>query len=234
MLYVDIVKRLSSFDLRVKFEADGAPLGIFGASGSGKSMTLKCIAGIERPDSGKIILNGRTLFDSSRRINLRPQERSVGYLFQDYALFPDMTVKGNIIAGLHRLKKAERPARADELMESFKLTELSDKKPDRLSGGERQRVALARLMAGEPELMLLDEPFSSLDTVLKLKLIRELNTTLESFGKGCLMVSHDVGELCAVCGRVTTIIEGANSPVISSEDFERDIRELYNNREKDD
>ena len=227
MLYVDIRKRLNSFDLAVKFEADEAPLGIFGASGSGKSMTLKCIAGIERPDSGVITLNGRTLFDSSRKIDLKPQERSVGYMFQDYALFPNMTVKGNIIAGLNRLNRADRNSRAEELMQAFRLSALSDKRPDRLSGGERQRAALARLMAAEPELMLLDEPFSSLDTVLKLSLIKDLKQTLERYGKGCLMVSHDVDELCAVCGKVTTITEGANSPIVSSDDFARDIHNRF-------
>lgn len=227
MLYVDIRKRLDSFDLRVSFEADEAPLGVYGASGAGKSMTLKCIAGLERPDSGVIILNGRTLYDSSRGIDLKPRERSVGYMFQDYALFPNMTVRGNITAALHRLKRAERPSRATELMRIFGLSELGDKRPDRLSGGERQRTALARLIAAEPELTLLDEPFSSIDTQLKLRLIRELKDTLRSYGKGCLMVSHDADELRAVCDRVTVICAGANSPMTDADEFAENIHKSY-------
>ena len=227
MLYADFRKRLSNYELNVRIETGDGILGLFGASGAGKSMTLKCIAGIEKPDSGVIMLNGRVLFDSEKKINLRPQERGVGYLFQEYALFRNMTVKGNITAGLHRLPRKERSARANELMEQFRVAHLSGKRPDRLSGGERQRTALARIFASSPELILLDEPFSSLDTVLKCELIPMMKEAIRSYGKGCLMVSHDVAELAAICERVTTIADGQNTPAVPAEDFIRDIREKF-------
>ena len=227
MLYIDITKRLSRFDLQIHIESEGGVLGVFGASGSGKSMTLKCIAGIEKPDSGVIRLGDRVLYDSAKRVNLKPQERGVGYLFQDYALFPDMTVRGNILAGLHRIKRAERPAAAQELMERFHIAPLSDKRPDSLSGGEQQRVALARIMASSPELILLDEPFSSLDTVLKCELIPMMRETIASFGKGCLMVSHDAAELSALCGQITVIADGRNMPSVSTSEFVNDINKKY-------
>ena len=227
MLYVDIKKRLSHFELNIRIESDGGILGVFGASGSGKSMTLKCIAGIEKPDSGVIKLNDRVLFDSEQRINLKPQERGVGYLFQDYALFPNMTVRQNILTGLHHLPRGERPAKADELMEQFHVDHLSRKRPDRLSGGERQRTALARLFASSPELILLDEPFSALDTVLKCELIPMMKDAITAYGKGCLMVSHDISELRAVCDRVTAVTDGRNSEIITAEEFAREIEARF-------
>lgn len=227
MLYVNIRKRLSAYDLDINIETDDGILGVFGASGAGKSMTLKCIAGIEKPDNGVISLNGRVLFDSDKHIDIRPQDRGVGYLFQNYALFPNMTVKGNIIAGLHRLPRKERAEKADELMERFRIAHLSEKHPDSLSGGEQQRTALARIFASAPELILLDEPFSSLDTVLKCELIPMMKEVISSYGKGCLMVSHDVNELCAICGSVTTIADGKNNPAVPADEFMRDIREKY-------
>ena len=227
MLYVDITKRLNSFTLKIQIESDGERLGLFGASGAGKSMTLKCIAGIEKPDSGVIRLNERVLFDSEKHVDLSPQERRVGYLFQEYALFPNMTVKGNIIAGLHRLMRSEREHRAKALMEQFSIAELSDQRPDTLSGGERQRVALARIIASEPELLLLDEPFSSLDTVLKCELIPQMRDTVQHYGKGCILVSHDVGEVAAMCSRVTTITDGVNDTPVDTEIFVQRMNELF-------
>ena len=229
MLYVNIEKRLASCNLHIEFVTDEQILGLFGSSGAGKSMTLKCIAGIEKPDKGVIRLGDRVLFDSDQNINLKPQERGVGYLFQEYALFPNMTVRGNITAALHHLKRADRKERADTLMEQFKISHLADKRPDSLSGGERQRAALARLIASEPELLLLDEPFSSLDTMLKCELIPFVKETVEGYGKGCIMVSHDVGEIAAVCGRVTVIRNGKTEPTQDVGDFINHIKEAYQN-----
>ena len=227
MLYAEFTKKLASFELDIHIESDCSMLGIFGASGSGKSMTLKCVAGIERPDKGIIKLNGRTLFDSDKRIDLKPQERRVGYLFQEYALFPNMTVEGNIMAGLHRLPLGERKNTADLLMESFHIAHLSSQRPDSLSGGERQRVALARIFASQPELLLLDEPFSSLDTVLKCELIPEMKKAIGDFGKGCMMVSHDVAELNALCDNVTTITAGNNGDIVPADVFSEDIKNRF-------
>ena len=227
MLYADFFKRLDGFDLNIHIEADNTVIGLFGPSGAGKSMTLKCIAGIEKPDRGVIRLDDRILFDSEQKIDLPPQKRKVGYLFQDYALFPNMTVRGNVTAGMHALKKQERKAKADELMERFRISHLADVRPDRLSGGERQRTALARIFASDPELLLLDEPFSSLDTMLKFELIPFVKDTVRSYAKTCLMVSHDVNEICAVCADVSTISAGTNTPPIDAEKFMSDIREKY-------
>ena len=227
MLYADFRKKLGSYELDIHIENGDGALGLFGASGAGKSMALKCIDGIEKPDSGVITLNGRALFDSNKRIDLRPQERRVGYLFQDYALFPNMTAKGNILAALHKLKKADRLKEADRLMESFCISHLANARPATLSGGERQRVALARLFASSPELILLDEPFSSLDTVLKCEHIPLMKQAVSSYGKDCVMVSHDAAELCALCESVTTIKSGKNSEAISADEFAAEIRGSY-------
>ena len=227
MLYVDIRKRLSRYELHIQIESDTGILGLFGASGAGKSMTLKCIAGIETPDSGVIRLNDRVLYDSEHRVDLRPQERRVGYLFQDYALFPNMTVRQNILAGLHRLPRRERPAKAQALLERFRIAPLGEKRPDSLSGGEKQRVALARLFASSPDLILLDEPFSSLDTVLKCALIPSLREDVLSYGRDCLMVSHDVAEIAALCSRVTTVKDGVNTPAVDTEIFTDGINQKF-------
>ncbi|MBR0216819.1 MAG: ATP-binding cassette domain-containing protein, partial [Clostridia bacterium] len=170
-LKVDIEKRLGDFCLRTAFEAEEGITGLLGASGSGKSMTLKCIAGIERPDRGTIELDGVTLFDSSRGIDLPPQKRHVGYLFQNYALFPNMTVRQNILCGLHHEKdKAVREKQLETMLSTFGLSGLEKHKPAQLSGGQQQRVALARILVTKPQLLLLDEPFSALDSYLRLRL----------------------------------------------------------------
>ena len=146
-LYVNIEKKLGNFHLKVEFEAKNNVLALLGASGCGKSMTLKCIAGIETPDKGRIVLDGVTLFDSEKKINLTPQERRAGLLFQNYALFPNMTVLQNIQAGAKREKKKEhREELVQKVMDSFGLNELADRYPSQLSGGQQQRTALARIL----------------------------------------------------------------------------------------
>ena len=147
-LYVDIRKRLGDFHLEVRFEAENEPLALLGASGCGKSVTLKCIAGILTPDEGRIALDGVTLFDSAANIDLPPQKRQVGYLFQQYALFPNMTVRQNIAAAV-RDRKA-RTAATEEKLRQFQLEMVSDLRPGQISGGQQQRCALARILAAEP------------------------------------------------------------------------------------
>ena len=164
-LLVDIRKDFGPFRLNVNFEAGEGVTGLLGASGCGKSVTLRCIAGVERPDSGHIELNGRVLFDSKRRIDLSPQRRRVGCLFQNYALFPNMTVAANIAAGVR--ERGKRRAETERRMASFRLEECRGKYPRQLSGGQQQRAALARILASRPEALLLDEPFSALDSYLK-------------------------------------------------------------------
>lgn len=162
---VDIEKKLHGFTLKVKLESDGSPMGILGASGSGKSMTLRCIAGIQTPDSGRIVVNDKVLFDSEKKINLKPQERKVGYLFQNYALFPTMTVEKNIACG-YRGDKKQLKAKVADYIERYQLNGLEKRYPGQLSGGQQQRVAIARALAMKPNMLLFDEPTSALDPEL--------------------------------------------------------------------
>lgn len=189
MLEAEIRKNLKEFLLEISLAAGEGCLGILGASGCGKSVTLKTIAGILTPDEGKIRLNGRTLYDSAKGINETPQKRRVGYLFQDYALFPNMTVRENI--GASPFAKA---GRVRELMKRFCLAGLENRYPDKLSGGQKQRVALARVLASEPEALLLDEPFSAMDAHLKERLRLELRDVLTEFGGAAVLVTHDRDE----------------------------------------
>ena len=200
---VDIEKNLGSFHLRVAFEAENETMALLGASGCGKSMTLRCIAGIVRPDRGRIVLNGRTLFDSERHIDLPPQQRGVGYLFQQYALFPHMTVEKNVCAGTREGTRAERKAAAQRILRTLGLEELAQRLPANLSGGQQQRAALARILVGKPEILLLDEPFSALDEHIKWKIELELADTLRSFPGGVLFVSHSRDEIYRLCDTIT-------------------------------
>lgn len=213
-LTVQVEKRLGNFSLRADFSAGGGePLALLGASGSGKSVTLKCIAGLCRPDRGRIVLNGRVLFDSEAGIDLPPQERRTGFLFQHYALFPNMTVEKNIAACLSRLEKSRRARRTAELLALLHLEHAGRLYPRQLSGGEQQRAALARILAAEPEAILLDEPFSALDSFLKWQVERELREVLDRFPGPVLWVSHDRGEVCRNCRRLCVLTEGVSSAV---------------------
>ena len=156
-------------------------------------MTLKCIVGIEKPDRGTITLDGRVLFDSEKRINLTPQHQRVGYLFQQYALFPNMTAAQNILCGIRTGSRAEKKETLAALLRTFWLEGLEKKLPAQLSGGQQQRVALARILASEPQAILLDEPFSALDSYLKWELELELGELLGAFDGPILWVSHELG-----------------------------------------
>ena len=194
-LHVDIRKRLGSFTLDVQFSAENGITSLLGASGCGKSMTLKCIAGIEKPDEGRIELDGTVLFNSAQKINLPPQKRRVGYLFQNYALFPNMTVRQNILCGLNREKdRGAKERRLREMLRMMQLEGLEDRKPAQLSGGQQQRAALARILVNDPQILLLDEPFSALDGHLRDSLKVEMRDLLETFGREVLMVTHDRNE----------------------------------------
>jgi molybdate transport system ATP-binding protein len=210
---VSIRKKLSrSFTLETEFESSpegkgsSGCLGILGASGCGKSMTLKCVAGIETPDEGHISINGRVLFDSAKKINLRPQARRVGYLFQNYALFPRMTALENIMAGLPGHRTAEKRRKALAWMGQFGLANLEDRRPAQLSGGQQQRTALARMLIGEPEVLLLDEPFSALDTNLREQMQVQMLELLEDRGD-VILVTHSRDEVFKLCGELL-VMEG--------------------------
>ena len=208
-IFVDIEKNLGNFHLKVKFSAEDEVLALLGASGCGKSMTVKCIAGVERPDRGKIILDGVTLFDSEKKINISPQQRRAGLLFQNYALFPNMTVLENIRAGARREKDSrKREAHIRSVVESFGLGELTKRYPHQLSGGQQQRAALARLLVSEPRIILLDEPFSALDSHLRFLMEQEVGRVLRRFGKTVILVSHDRDEVFRLSDKIAVLDDG--------------------------
>lgn len=193
-LYADIHKRIGGFDLNALIESDASRIGILGESGSGKSMTLRSIAGIETVDSGHIEVDGRVLFDSASKTDLKPQKRNVGYMFQNYALFPTMSVLKNVMAGLGRASEENRD-KAVDMLKRFRMDGFENKLPGELSGGQQQRVALARIMVTEPALILLDEPFSALDSYLRDRMQVEMLEMLGDYKGQVVMVSHSRDEL---------------------------------------
>ncbi len=208
-LTVDIHRDFGGFVLDAAFQAENGITCLLGASGCGKSLTLKCIAGIEKPDRGHIELDGVVLYDSEKHINLPPQKRQVGYLFQNYALFPNMTVRQNILCGLNREKnRAEKERRLSEMLELMQLGGLEDRKPSQLSGGQQQRVALARILVNEPRMLMLDEPFSALDAHLRDSLKIELRGMLLRYGKEVLMVTHSRDEAYNMSSRIAVMDKG--------------------------
>lgn len=207
-LEVRIKKQFPDFLLDVEFQTEEEIFGVLGESGCGKSLTLKCIAGIEKPDQGRIVLNGRELFDSKKGINLPARERKVGYLFQEYALFPNMTVEENIAVGIKEKKKGEKRKKIHDYIQKFFLEGMEKKHPSSLSGGQKQRVAIARMLAAEPELILLDEPFSAVDSYLKWKLEQMLLEWLEEVQVTTLLVSHNRDEVYRLCDRMGIIHKG--------------------------
>ncbi|MBR3261497.1 MAG: ATP-binding cassette domain-containing protein [Lachnospiraceae bacterium] len=245
-LFVDIEKKLASFDLCMKFEMQNEVLALLGGSGSGKSMTLKCIAGIEKPDKGRIILDGRVLFDSEKHINLKPQDRGVGYLFQQYALFPNMTVYQNIVCGVkgamkragaensgRTISKTEKEKMIGDIIDLVHLNGLEEKKPKQISGGEQQRVALARILVNQPDALLLDEPFSALDASLRKNLVRETYNLMKDYGKSVIFVTHDQKEAFRLSESVALIEQGQITRMGKKEDiFERVMIENYRIREE--
>lgn len=220
-LSVHIKKKLKDFELDVDFDMDEGIVGFLGSSGCGKSMTLKCIAGIETPDDGRIVLDDEVLFDKEQGINLSPQKRKVGYLFQNYALFPHMTVRQNIEAGLAASGKSKQEKKeiVERLLEQFHIKELENSYPIRISGGQQQRAALARMMAAEPKFLLLDEPFSALDAYLKEKLMQEMMTYLNQFKKGVIMVSHSRDEVYQMCSDTVIMHRGILETVGKTRDI---------------
>jgi ABC-type sulfate/molybdate transport systems ATPase subunit len=193
-LEVQIEMRLPDYTLSAAFRAGDAPLSILGPSAAGKTMTLRAIAGLERPSRGRVVLNGRILFDSEQRIDIPARHRRVAMLFQHYALFPHMTAAANIVFGLEDLPATERAARLERIVSQTHLDGLQNRYPRELSGGEQQRVALARALVTEPEALLLDEPLSALDTHLRAQIEYELLRTFQLYRGATLMVTHNVAE----------------------------------------
>ena len=209
-LYVNIEKHLSSFNLKVNFEHKSGVLGFLGASGSGKSMSLKCISGLVTPSSGKIIVNDKIFFDSEKSISLSPQKRKVGYLFQNYALFPNMNIIDNIEIGISEMKKEQKKSLSKEYIERFGLGGLEKHYPWQLSGGQQQRVALARALITSPDILLLDEPFSALDQHLRNNLEKELMSIVKDYSGNVIFVTHDIAEAYRVCDDIIVYENGVS------------------------
>ena len=206
---VSVQKRWGDFSLDVSFSSPGGIVGLLGASGCGKSKTLQSIAGIEKPDKGHISVNDRILFDASKSIDVPVQKRRVGYLFQDYALFPDMTVKENIFYCIRKKAgKEEKREIIKSVVESLHLTGLEERKPGQLSGGQQQRVALARALAPSPELILFDEPFSALDEHLRNQIRYDMLQVLRESGSSAIFVTHDRDEALCYADKIAVIQEG--------------------------
>ena len=206
-LIVDIQKDFGSFSLKVNIEQENSVLGFLGESGCGKSMTLKCIAGIVKPDKGKIILNGRVLFDSEKKINLPPQERQVGYLFQNYALFPHMTIRENIEIGLSNLHKNEKDKIVKEYLRKMKLEGFENRYPHQLSGGQQQRTSIGRALITKPAIVLADEPTGNLDSKSSDEVVNLLKKLNKEYKQTIIMITHNL-DIAAVADRIITIEDG--------------------------
>jgi molybdate transport system ATP-binding protein len=208
MLSLAIVKRLPGFTLEVSWQADDPVVALFGPSGAGKTLTLQCLAGLVRPDSGRIARDGQVLFDSATGVDLPPPARRIGYVFQGYALFPHMTVGENVAFGLRGRPREARVRRSRMVLERLGLAELERRYPFDLSGGQQQRVALGRALAVDPDLLLLDEPLSALDAPLRRQLREELGRTIREWGKATVLVTHDLAEAYQLADRVVVYEAG--------------------------
>jgi molybdate transport system ATP-binding protein len=199
-LDLDLTRALRSFSLELALEVGAETVALVGPSGAGKSSVLRAVAGLLRPERGRVALDGQVWFDAEQGIDLPPERRSVGLVFQEYALFPHLTVHGNVAFGGRR--------RVDELLERFRISQLADAKPDAISGGERQRVALARALARDPRVLLLDEPLSALDAHTRAGVRLELQELLRDLGLPALIVTHDFEDAAALADRVGVLVDG--------------------------
>lgn len=218
-LIVDIKKKLSDFMLNISFESKDSILGVLGESGSGKSMTLRCISGLETPDEGKIILNGRTLFDSSKNINVPIRDRNIGFLFQNYALFPHMTIEENISYALYKKSIKDRDKVTHEMLRIMQIENLKKRYPHEISGGQQQRAALARALAVSPEALLLDEPFSALDSHLKSIMLKQLSESISKFNGATLFVTHNIEEAYQLCDDLIILSKGRKTALGNKKDI---------------
>lgn len=220
---INVEKKLNNFPLSVAIKSDARFIGILGESGAGKSQTLRCIAGIEKPDNGRICINDSVYFDAEKKINITVQKRNVGYMFQNYALFPTMSVYENVVAGI-RGKDISSEDIWDYLRR-FQIDELADVYPNKLSGGQKQRVALARILIGKPEIIMLDEPFSALDATLRDKMQQELMASLKEYNGTVIMVSHNRDEIYRFSDEIYIL---SNGKIIES----GDKKEIFMNPHK--
>lgn len=208
MLKIRLKKSLKEFSLDISFSVDQEILAIVGASGCGKTMTLKCIAGLFQPDEGSISLDEKLLYDAQAGINLPPRQREVGFVFQNYALFPHMSVIDNVAFGIRQLKKHDVKERVNLLLQKMRLEQFGQRYPGQLSGGQQQRVAIARALANEPRVLLLDEPFSALDSIVKESLQEELMELQNYFTGHVILVTHNLAEAYKMSSRIAVYEAG--------------------------
>lgn len=235
MFSIRLQKRLPTFDLALEFSAPPGVTALFGPSGAGKSMTLACIAGLAQPDAGRIALDALTFFDSDAHINLSPQRRRIGYVMQDYLLFPHLSVGENVAFGLQGLSRHEGRQRAAAMLERVGLAGYAARRPQDLSGGQQQRVALARALVTQPRALLLDEPFSALDGPTRALLRRDLLDLQRSLNLPVLFVTHDLGEAHLLADQLVVIVEGrlmqSGAPAeLAAHPINRDVARLTGSR----
>jgi molybdate transport system ATP-binding protein len=214
MIQARITKRFppqpdsAGFSLEIEFQAQAGVTALFGPSGAGKTLTLDAIAGFTRPDAGRILLDDQILFDAASHVNLRPQQRNCGYVFQNYALFPHMTLRKNLVFAAERQPRLERHRRVNEMLETFHLTEVSGRRPHEVSGGQKQRCSVARALIGSPRLLLLDEPARGLDALLRAELYSLLRTIRADFQIPILLVTHNLEECFELAEEMLVLREG--------------------------
>lgn len=212
----DFPSNVGGFKMQIKLSSSSRRLAFFGPSGSGKTLTLQAIAGLFNPQNGHIVVNGQTLFNSEKKQALPARQRNLGYLFQDYAIFPHLTVRQNIEFSLNTKTRANKSIakkqKVDSMLEAFELTGQADLYPSRISGGQKQRVALARAMASQPKLLLLDEPFSALDPLLRARVREQCHNILEQFNMPSIIITHDPVDVLAFADAVSFYHAGQNSP----------------------
>ena len=198
----------AAFSLDVDFKAEAGITGLFGPSGAGKTLTLDSIAGFVRPDEGRILLDDEILFDGASRVHLPARARRCGYVFQNYALFPHMTLRGNLEFAVERIPRLERHRKVNEMLEKFHLAEVSGRRPYELSGGQKQRCSIARALIGSPRLLLLDEPARGLEAPLRAELYAVLRQVREEFQIPALLVTHDFEECLELGDEMLVLREG--------------------------
>ena len=208
MIDVDVRKTLPGLGLEVAFTAQDEIVGLFGPTGTGKTLTLRLIAGLLSPDAGRIVINGRTVVDAARRVNLPVQQRRIGYVSQRYALFPHLSVAANIAYGLFDLPAAERQSRVADMVGLMRLKGLESRRPSELSGGQQQRVALARALVARPDILLLDEPFAACDSAVRSRLYEELQELHRRYPITTILVTHDLAEACSLATRLVVMDAG--------------------------
>ena len=208
MLEIRVQKRLRDFSLDIDLAVPGGVTVLFGRSGAGKSMTLACVAGLAAPEAGRIVVNGAVFYDSRTGVNLRPQQRRVGYVTQDYLLFPHLTVAQNVAFGLAKHTRRERETIVQEALAWLRLEQLARQRPQALSGGQQQRVALARALVTRPQVLLLDEPFSALDSPTRARLRQDLLRLQGELDIPVLFVTHDLAEALLLGEQMAVVADG--------------------------